>query len=298
MNKNKLLPVLSCFLVTVIFSIHFVVAKQVLQDHHPLALTSLRGIIGGILVLGIFYKKIEWPLLSQFKLKLFFIGALGFFGNQLLFMSGLKMTTALNASIITNAVPLVTASLAVFMGLESSGFKKFGGILLGFLSVLYIMFQSQSVEGINWLGDLLVFSNMFVFAIAIVFIKQLTSAGVHYAVVSGFMMVIGGVLSSFIAGADTYELLYWSISTQSSLLMMVFEVIVSTIIAYLLNFYALKHLVPSKITIFIYLQPFITALTSFYLTGELPAVASWVAFVGILVGGLLVLQSREKVSLT
>ena len=298
MKKNQILPVISCFLVTVIFSVHFVIAKQILQNHHPLALTSLRGIIGGILVLLIFYKKINFSLISKFKLKIFLIGALGFFGNQLLFMSGLKMTTALNASIITNAVPLVTASLAVFMGLESAGIKKFGGIMLGFGSVLYIMFQSQSVEGVNWVGDLLVFSNMFVFAIAIVFIKQLTSAGIHYGVISGFMMLIGGGLSLFVAGSDTIKLLNWSISNSVAFQMMVFEVLVSTIIAYLLNFYALKHLVPSKITIFIYLQPFITAISSYYLTGVIPQMSSWIAFIGIFIGGVLVLKSREKVNIT
>lgn len=289
-----LLPLIACFLVTVIFSVHFVIAKEVLQGHHPLALTTLRGLIAGLIIFTIFKRYFNYKQLLEHKVKLFFIGFFGFFANQLLFMSGLKLTTPLNASIITNAVPLVTATLAVFMGLESAGWKKFVGIIIGFISVLYIMLSGSSDVDIYWQGDLLVFLNMFVFAIGILLIKDVTNKGVHFTMVTASMMCVGGLLSLLVAGSDTLELLSWSFSSTRASWMMIFEVLISTVVAYILNFYALKHLAPSKITIFIYLQPIITAITSLYLYGQLPVIQSWIAFIGIGIGGLLVLKFKER----
>lgn len=292
-SKSQLLPLLCCLIVTIIFSIHFVVAKSILNNHHPLALTTLRGLIGGVIVLAIYRKEIT-PKLKEHVGSLFLIGFLGFFLNQLLFMSGLKMTTALNASIITNAVPLVTAILATGFRLEKFSLIKSLGLLIGFGSVLFLILNSSQELSLNTAGDALIFGNMFVFALAIVLIKKLTTVGIHYGVISGMMMIIGGLLSSFVAGSDAVNLLHWGLGSSSSSLALIFEVLISTVLAYLLNFYALKHLEPSKITIFIYLQPMITALVNFYFDGVLPSMTSWGAFLGIVIGGLLVLKNQQK----
>lgn len=293
-KTTRIISLIFCFLVTVIFSIHFVVAKEILKGHHPLALTCLRGLIGGGIILILFHRHIKIDLIKNHLIKLFFIGFLGFFANQLFFMYGLKLTTALNASIITNAIPLVTSFIAISLGVEKLQLRRITGILIGFLCVLSLVLAHQNDLNVNFLGDLLILGNIFIFSYAIILIKELTQKGIHYGVITAIMMLVGGICSSLVASRDAVDLLHWSFTGEREFLMFLFEVIVSTVIVYILNFYALKHLLPSQITIFIYLQPFITIISNYFILGTKPELQGWWAYIGILIGGLMVIQKDKK----
>lgn len=294
---RKNLPLIACFTVSFIFSIHFILAKEILKGHTPLALTALRGIFSGMIIAFLFKPQWNKTHIKTYWKKLFFIGFFGFFINQLLFMTGLQNTSPLNASIITNAVPIVTASLAILARLEVFSLQKFLGMFIGFASVLSIIFQDSESFKVHALGDILVFSNMFVFALAIIFIKELTEKGVSHKMITAIMMLVGGGLSLLVVPEETLILLKWSFLSWKNFSFFIFEIIFSTVIAYLLNFYALSKMEPSKITIFIYLQPIITAIGSFYLEEKLPSMQTWAAFLGIFTAGLLVLRTGSKNSL-
>lgn len=283
-----------CFLTGLIFAYHYFAAKEVMAVIHPTALAATRGVIGGGLLIAIFWKKVirsfTWDLLKR----VFIIAFLGFFINQLFFMKGLTMTMPINASIINNTIPIATSLMAIIIGLEKFGIRKMAGILLGFILIIIITFQKKGGNGLSVnLGDLYIFINVIAFSMSIVLSKKYISGDVPHEAISGGVIFIGGLgllLFSFNKLGNVPE---YTFRGAHELWLMFFEVVLSTSVVYWLNFKALKILSSSKTMVFIYLQPILTAILEYFYYGKIPNLTMGLIFIGILISGYLVLRSEE-----
>ena len=73
-----------------------------------------------------------------------------------------------------------------------------------------------------------------------------------------------------------------------------YTVLFATVLAYFLNYYALRHTDSSMVALFIYLQPPIATGLSMLFLGERPTLRFWVAAAGIFLGVYLAVRERVR----
>lgn len=117
-------------------------------------------------------------------IRLFFASLFAIVLNQGVYITGVSMTSPVDASIITTSLPIVAMIISAFYLKEPVTAKKVGGVLLGAAGALLLVFGNNIVSGnmpsvsgtgteSNLLGDLLCFLAQCSYAIYIVVFKDL-----------------------------------------------------------------------------------------------------------------------------
>lgn len=296
-QKSKVeyyLALFYCLVVGVIFAYHFFAAKEVMQTIGPLPLSAVRGIIGGLCLLLAF--KSKWSFFNKDLLKkIFIVSFLGFFINQVFFMVGLTKTEAINAAIINNTIPIFTALMAIVFGLELFNVRKIIGILIGFALVIFLAFAKKGggVGSIN-LGDIYIFINVISLSLSFIYVKKIINKDTPHELLSGGMIFLGGIMIALLCLKDVPEAFMYTFQSGRTLWLMFFEVILSTAVVYWLNFKALQTLDSSIMTVFIFLQPILTAMFEYFLLNKSPSVVNIVIFMGIILSGYLVVKKPKE----
>ncbi len=294
--SSKTLAIILCLVVTSIFSFHYLIAKQILSAGvSPYSLSSWRGLLGGGILLLFFHKKVNLEILIKNKWVLASVAFLGFFINQIFFMKGLSLTTPLTASILTNTIPIVTSVIAFLFGLEKSSKRKSIGVAISFIFVCIFIFKG-STENIYFynIGNTYIFLNVLAFCVAMVLGKKLLTQNFPYEVLTATMLFGGGILMAFMAGSSMLDMYNYAIIGKIELLNVLFEILVSTSIVYLLNLKALSILSATKVSIFIYFQPMITAASDYFIYNNGQNLESFIYFCGIIIGAYLVVLQRSN----
>ena len=106
MNRNHKAH-LALLLVTIIFGMHYMIAKSLMPvPFQPLQLLFMRS-LGGVLLFWIFQRLfIREKVARKDLLMLAFCGLLGFAANQAFFYEGLNLTSPVDASIIHVVNPI------------------------------------------------------------------------------------------------------------------------------------------------------------------------------------------------
>lgn len=116
-----------------------VFGKYVLEHVHPLAVAGIR-IIGALPLLMLLAWRVEHTMPRWRDLPwLAALGLLGVFGNQVLFLLGLKLTTATNAAIMMPSIPVFTVAIAAFFGVEKLRSKQAVGVGLAVVGALVML---------------------------------------------------------------------------------------------------------------------------------------------------------------
>ena len=98
--------------------------------------------------------------------------------NQAIFITGVSMTSPINASIVTTFLPIITMVISAFHLKEPITFKKLFGIVVGGAGAVLIIVSSTQMDAgsvesnRNLIGILLVFTAQVSYAIYFVFFKK------------------------------------------------------------------------------------------------------------------------------
>jgi drug/metabolite transporter (DMT)-like permease len=135
-------------------------------------------------------------------------------------------------------------------------------------------------------GDLMVFLNAAFYALFMVRAKPLmkkygTIQVIKWTFIFGSLFVIP-------FGAPDLALVQWKDFTLPVWLSVFFVLFFTTFLAYLLNTFGLKHLSPSMVSYYIYLQPVIATLISYVVLQEKISLIHFIACVLIFSGVYLV----------
>ncbi len=144
------LMILVCMLSWAVFAI---VGKEVMLRLSPLEATTYATLAGTIMFLPF----VAWPLreegLSSISLNtwaaLLYMGIIGSVTAFLLFYKALRYTTASQAAIFVNMVPLFTMIISVFMGQPVFALQVVGGALIvfGVAITTNILFHDRKIPG-------------------------------------------------------------------------------------------------------------------------------------------------------
>lgn len=273
MPSRHLIAIVAMCLVTIIFSFHYVIAKEVLTAVSPPALAGLRGILGGgSLLLYLRLRGIDVKITSlKVGVRILAIAALSFGFNQILFMRGIAQSSAADAAMINTSIPFVGAILAAAAGIEYLSKLKIVGLLLGAFAInSYLLYLNEINLQANLLGNILIAFNVLMFATGMFLIKILLRQ-IRGEVVMAWVLLFGGTGLSLYAGSEVVTAVEWSMSGTRPILFIIFEVLVSTSLAYALNVFALKHLTLTLTTSFVFLQVPLAAALAWVMSGTKPS---------------------------
>lgn len=251
------------FSVQVIYALNYSIAKDLMPVYiSPFGLVTMR--IGGACILF-------W-LLSLFmkpekvdKADLKKLGVLALFGvfiNQISFLWGLSLSSPINSAIIMVSNPIAVMLFTFFVMKEKITALKISGIGLGATGALILLlFKANggfSIGSDTIAGDLLTLVNSLSWAVFVVMTKPYMQK--YQATTVMKWVFLAGALYMFPWSTPELFKVDWLHLPPHAIIAMIFVVVGTTFLAYLLNMYALKTLSSSVVSMYIYLQPFLATL--------------------------------------
>lgn len=257
LKDHAIAPHLALIGVQAMFGTWFIVGKIVLRSISSTGLSALR-VGGAALILTLLQRRLG-TLRSMPKRDLGWLVLCSFLGvgaNQLLFVKGLSLTTAINAVLITSTIPAFTLMASILLGYDRVSWRRSLGIILAASGVIYLVdpLRADFSAGTT-VGNLLIVTNGLGYAFYIVLSKDLFK---RYGALNVITWVF--LISSLImVPIGVFEMRGGQFSTLGAgvWLRIGYIILVPTVAAYYLNAWALIRVSPSTVSAYIYLQPLI-----------------------------------------
>ena len=264
--QQRQLAFAALFFVNLLYGVNYVVAKGLMpQVIGPSGFILLRVAGANLLFWPVWLVRRERVAWSDAK-RLLLCGVSGVAINQLMFFHGLMRTSAVHASIIMVATPILVLVLSGMLLGERITRNKALGVALGAIGALMLIFLGGGrSSGSSVLGDFFILINASSYAIFLVMVKPLMSKYSAVTVMAWCFLV--GSLLVIPFGWHDFTLVDWHGLTGVQVSGLLFVVVMVTFIAYLLNTWALRVVQPSVAGTFIYLQP-VLALMATWLAGS------------------------------
>lgn len=263
--SKRLIAHAAILLANLIYGVNYSVAKPIMPDYvHPIGLAVFRalGALSLFWVLSLFIKQ---KVNKTDALRLMACGVFGVALNQMLFLKGLNLTTPIDASIIMVSNPiLVLIASSIILKEKVTWFKAFG-IVFGAAGALLLILKGGYVNftGDHFKGNLLVFLNATSYGIYLVLVKPLVTK-YHPVTVMKWVFLAGSlVVAPF--GINHAIQVDWQSMPITIFGAILFVVLGTTFLAFLLNIFAMKQVSPTTVSIYIYLQPVISSVTAIFL---------------------------------
>lgn len=208
--------------------------------------------------------------------RLFVAGVLGVSANMALAGEGMSRTSVLSAGLLVTQIPVFTYAVAVLCAQERVQARRALGIavaLSGAALLVVARGSGSSPLGISRLGPLLMVANCIAYAIYLVLARELL-ARIPLLVVIAWVFLLSLPTLPFVAiGVD---LVPERVGPRAAL-GFAYTLLFPTVLAYLLNAYALARVLASTAAVFIYLQPLVAGAAAALVLGEAPTPVAWVA---------------------
>ena len=299
MKTDKLAGHLSIAGAYTIFGLNIVFCKDIANSEAvpPIVLFTMRALGASALfwLLSIFIPK-EKVERGDF-LKIAAASFVGLFVPQLTFLKAITIATTIDTAIMGTLGPIFTMFFAfLFLGEPITG-KKAGGVVLSFVGVIFLIFNSVHEGGVSstspW-GIALLLLNSLSFSLYLGVFRPLIS---KYSVVTFskwtflFSLLLSlplsakGLMTTDFAAIPS--LVKWEIG---------YLVFFATFVAYFLIPFGQKYLRPTLVSMYTYLQPIIAAIVSIWAGMDVLTWQKLVATVLIVGGVILVSRSRAAAS--
>ncbi len=238
------------------------VAKSTASTMDPVVLTLLRGFVsvGAFLLLfGIQRKSLAFER-CDFK-KLLWLSFIAIPINQFLFLYGIKFTPAANGALLYATTPAIILLISRIVYKEPLTRKKVIGVVMAFAGVLIIIFEKGiSLSSEYTFGNVLIFLAVISWALYSIHGKPLIIK--YGAMRVSALAMIGGTLL-FIPIGITNTLHYDIASiTAGQWQGILYLGIGTSVIAYVLWYYAIGKIDTAKVAVFANAQPIVTSLLS------------------------------------
>lgn len=261
--SSKVLAHISLFVVALFYGANYLVAKGLMPDVvGPSGFIVLR-VTGAGLLFWILYSMNYERIEKKDLLRLFFCGLTGVAINQLFFFNGLSNTSPVNASIIMTSNPILVLVASAFILKSKITSRKVSGIAIGAIGAIALLVLSSSDQSktVSWQGDIMIFINAMSYGIYLVIVKPLMSkykplTVIAWAFFFGWLVVVP-------VGFSQATEIEWSALTNQHWMGIGYVIICTTFLVYLLNIFALKHVMPTVVSVYIYLQPLLAAVFAF-----------------------------------
>jgi drug/metabolite transporter (DMT)-like permease len=195
------------------------------------------------------------------------LALLGVVLNQLLFLEGVKRTTAINTNIMVTTIPVFTLGIALALRRERVTWPKLGGIALAALGAVYLIGPDRiRLDPTTAFGNALIAVNTCSYAGYLVLSKRLLER-YHPVTVVAHVFTFGGIVMIPI-GLVALRGVDLTVLPARALFGLAYIVLFSSVLAYFLSIWALRHTASSLVAMYVYLQPLMTAAGAPLVLGE------------------------------
>jgi drug/metabolite transporter (DMT)-like permease len=254
---------LAILIANLIYGINYTVAKQVMGSYiQPFGFIFLRVSGTILLVWSTAFLFVKEKVATEDHRRLLLCGLTGVGINQMLFFWGLSLTSPINSSIIMVTTPLLVTVMAALILREGISGIRVSGLLIGLggaVTLLLVKPTSGAVSG-DLFGDFITFLNACSYAVYLVLVKPLMKKYKPVTVMKWVFLY--GFLPVIPFGAREFFSIEWNTLTTNAVWAVVFVVVGTTYLAYLLNTYGLVTLSPGVVSAYIYLQPALAAMVA------------------------------------
>jgi drug/metabolite transporter (DMT)-like permease len=210
---------------------------------------------------------------------------------MLSFFKGLELSTPVNSGIFATTNPIIILCLSYFFLKEKIGMKKFIGITLGFIGALILVLQGteNSLRAPNvLLGNFLFLLNSIFFSSFIIMVKPLTQKYGTIKIMKWLFFM--GFFMTLPVTSKEFSEINWGNLPFDAVWRIIFVVLGTTFLTYVLNLFALKKLQASTVGAFAYAQPIIAISFAIITGNDYISLGRGLACLTIIVGVYLVSQ--------
>jgi drug/metabolite transporter (DMT)-like permease len=221
-----------------------------------------------------------------------YLAFFGIIGDQILFLFGLKNTTASHGALMYILVPVLVAVFAHFMIGERIGWIRIAGIALSFAGAfLLVSEEGLTFESRYLAGDLMVLGAAVCWSLYVVLSKPVVEKlGTSRTMGLLFIFALPLSLPLTIPGALAQP---WGRVTQTGIASVAYIIIGGTFLGYLCYQFALKKLPASAVAPFSYTVPIVVGAFSVPLLGEAFSPRFFSA-AALIFAGIILAQLRRR----
>lgn len=283
--------------VSMLFGINFTFTKLILDDMsvNPSSLLCFRFVFGTLAfwITSLFIKRekiekadIKWVILASL---------LGIICNQGIFLFGMQHTSPIDASIISTTVPIITMIISFLYLKEPLSGMKVGGVFLGGLGALLLIFlthQGLSGKGSSLHGNLLIFCSSLSYSSFFVFSRGISRKYSSITIMKWMFLIATVSLLPFFFHDFSSAPIWTNAVNWKSIGLLTYILIGATFLPYLLVPIAQRHIKPTTMSMYNYVQPVVASGLGIWLgQGELTFPKMCCALL-IFVGVFFVTRSR------
>jgi drug/metabolite transporter (DMT)-like permease len=255
LKDRRVAPHLALITVQIMVGTWPIIGKVALRSISSTSLVSIR-ILGAALVFSLLQRKlgelrrlpkrvVAWLLLSSL---------LGVVLNQLLFVKGLSLSTAINSTLLTATIPVVTLVVSILLGYDRASLRHVVGIVLAAAGVVYLVDPWRaSFSAQTTLGNIILIISSFCYGAYLAVSRDLFRRYGALNVIT-WIFLLGAVMTLPVA-AYSWTTDSWENISTGLWIAVAYIILVPTFGAYYLNAWAITHVSPSVVAIYIYLQP-------------------------------------------
>ena len=282
--------IVALVIVQVLFSTLPIAAKIALRELSSPAIALIRVSSAALLFVVIHELTVRERIRTRGDyLRLAYYSVLGVSLNQLLYITGLTMTSATAAQMLITGGPAITLMVAMLLGKEVATPAKWLGIALAGAGALMLI--GIGIAESRAVGNILIVVNMVAYSMYLVSARDIVHR-YHPLTVITWIFIFGAIgLTPFGLRPALREFGATSLNTQ---LVLVYIIIFPTVIAYYLNMWALTRVESSVVSMFVYLQPVLTAVMAIPILGERPSLRMLPAALLIFAGVGLAIRSGRR----
>lgn len=262
-----------------------VVGKVALATIPPLPFALFR-VVGASLILWIARAlSAGEPVEPGDRGRMVLMGILGVSINQIFYITGLSLSTAINAALLMTTVPVFTLTLAILHRHEQLSRSKLLGCLLGLAGALTLV----GVERFDWrsklfVGDALLLTNAAAYSLYLVYSRDLLK---KYSAMTfiRYTFTAGAVPIAIFAAAPLAKMDFARV-TPTAWACLGFTIVFASVAGYVLNAWALGRTEATRVAIFLTLQPAVATALSVVWLRQYPTPKTAVS-AALIIGGLV-----------
>jgi drug/metabolite transporter (DMT)-like permease len=281
--------------VSLLFGANYTIAKMVMPEHiSAIGMIAFRVPVTTALFWGFqrFLGKTQ-ALHPKDLVRFFFCALFGVAINQLFFFKGISLTSPILGSVIMTSTPIVVLIISYFIIKEKITWLKFGGIIMGGTGAIFLITaQGIDLSNSTFQGNIFILINAISYSVYLVIVKPLM---IKYDALTVIKWVF--LFGSFMVipiGYQDLTLANWANFDYAIWLSIIYIIVGSTFLAYLLNLWSLKTVSPSLVGYYIYLQPLFASVIAVIFRGDEITISNILFSIMIFSGVFMVSYSSSK----
>ncbi|HUK88923.1 MAG TPA: DMT family transporter [Blastocatellia bacterium] len=276
-------------LTTLIWGVNYPVVKYALADLIPINFAALRFFFGTIVMVAFMIgTRRNFKVSRSDFLRLCGLGFLANVLYQSLFVYGMKLSTAGDASIMLATAPIFTAIIGRFRRLEFFSSRAIAGLALAFLGIVLLV-ESKGGGGAardKVLGDSLLILGAICWASYTVGIKGFSHT--YGSIKATSMVMLTGAPMLVVVSIPSLLSQNWTAVRHGSWVGVAYSALFSIAIAYIIWGYGVRRIGPTRTSLYSNIIPIATLALAWPMIGERPRLGQVAGAIVILAGVYLV----------